>query len=306
MTQARHPVGAGRREKPAFDDDVWELYDTNTDWTQAHDLASEQPEKLAELQRLFLIEATKYNVLPLDDRVAERLIPELAGRPTLVQGDRQLLYGGMGRLSESSIVSIKNKSHAVTAEIEVPDGGARGRDHRPGRQHRRLEPLPQGRQAALLLQPARHPALLRRRRHARSRPARTRCGMEFDYAGPGHGQGRHRDALPRRREGRRGRGRGHGGHDLLRRRHLRRRRGERRARRRRLPGAEHASPARSTGSRSTSATPPPTPTTSSTRRSCSASRWPGSNAWCPATTTSSRCGRRRPTPIDTSTPEEAA
>ncbi len=112
--------------KPAFDDDVWELYDTNTDWTQAKNLAAEQPEKLAELQRLFLIEATKYNVLPLDDRVAERLLPDIAGRPKLVQGDRQLLYGGMGRLTESSIVSIKNKSHAVTAEIEVPDGGAQG------------------------------------------------------------------------------------------------------------------------------------------------------------------------------------
>ena len=113
-------------EKPAFDDDVWELYDTSTDWTQARNLAEEQPEKLAELQRLFLVEATKYNVLPLDDRVAERLIPDVAGRPALVQGDRQLLYGGMGRLSESSVVSIKNKSHAVTAEIVVPDGGAQG------------------------------------------------------------------------------------------------------------------------------------------------------------------------------------
>ena len=113
-------------EKPAFDDDVWELYDTTSDWTQAKNLSAEQPEKLAELQRLFLIEATKYNVLPLDDRVAERILPELAGRPTLVKGNRQLLYGGMGRLSESSVVSIKNKSHAVTAEIVVPDGGAQG------------------------------------------------------------------------------------------------------------------------------------------------------------------------------------
>jgi sulfatase-like protein len=113
-------------DKPAFDDDVWELYDTSADWTQCHDLSKEQPEKLAELQRLFLIEATKYNVLPLDDRVAERLNPDIAGRPTLVHGDRQLLYGGMGRLSESSVVSIKNKSHAVTAEIVVPDGGAQG------------------------------------------------------------------------------------------------------------------------------------------------------------------------------------
>ena len=113
-------------EKPAFDDDVWELYDTNNDWTQSRNLAEDQPDRLRDLQRLFLIEATKYNVLPLDDRAAERFIPELAGRPTLIQGDRQLLFGGMGRLSENSVVSIKNKSHAVTAEIVVPAGGAEG------------------------------------------------------------------------------------------------------------------------------------------------------------------------------------
>jgi arylsulfatase A-like enzyme len=109
-----------------LNDDVWELYDTTSDWTQANDLAQEEPERLAELQRLFLIEAAKYNVLPLDDRRMERFIAELAGRPTLIQGDRQLLFGGMGRLSENSVVTIKNKSHAVTAEIEVTDGGAEG------------------------------------------------------------------------------------------------------------------------------------------------------------------------------------
>jgi hypothetical protein len=122
----RHVTPWLLEETAALDDDVWELYDTNDDWTQARDLAQEQPEKLAQLQRLFLIEATKYNVLPLDDRRMERFLPELAGRPTLIQGDRQLLYGGMGRLSESSVVNIKNKSHAVTAEISVPDGGAEG------------------------------------------------------------------------------------------------------------------------------------------------------------------------------------
>jgi arylsulfatase A-like enzyme len=126
VTRHSTPWLMGREEKPALDEDVWELYDTTTDWTQCNDLSKEQPGKLAELQRLFLIEATKYNVLPLDDRITERLLAELAGRPTLVQGDRQLLYGGMGRLSESSIVSIKNKSHAVTAEIEVPEEGAEG------------------------------------------------------------------------------------------------------------------------------------------------------------------------------------
>src|SRR4029453_10173167 len=121
----RHSIPWMATEMPAFDDDVWELYGAD-DWTQARDLAAEQPEKLAELQRLFLIEAAKYNVLPLDDRRFERFDPDLAGRPTLIQGDRQLLYGGMGRLTESSVVNIKNKSHAGTAEISVPDGGAEG------------------------------------------------------------------------------------------------------------------------------------------------------------------------------------
>ena len=70
----------------AFDDDVWELYDGSRDWSQAHDLASEMPGKLHELQRLWLIEAVKYNVLPIDDRTAERLNAELAGRPQLITG----------------------------------------------------------------------------------------------------------------------------------------------------------------------------------------------------------------------------
>jgi arylsulfatase len=113
-------------ELPAYDDDVWELYDTNADWTQAHDLAAEHPEKLAELQRLFLIEAVKYNVLPLDDRRIERFNSDLAGRPVLVKGQTQILYGGMGRLSENSVLNLKNKSHAVSAQLVIPEGGGRG------------------------------------------------------------------------------------------------------------------------------------------------------------------------------------
>jgi arylsulfatase A-like enzyme len=126
VTKHRTPwimVGA---EIPAFDDDVWELYDGSTDFSQAHNLAAEMPEMLAKLQRLWLIEATKYNVLPIDDRGAERLNPEIAGRPTLIRGNSQLLFPGMGRLSENSVVSIKNKSFSVTAEIEVPAGGVEG------------------------------------------------------------------------------------------------------------------------------------------------------------------------------------
>jgi hypothetical protein len=126
VTKHRTPWVTGAANLPAFDDDNWELYDTNKDWSQARDLAKENPKKLHELQRLWLIEAVKYNVLPLDDRFAERANPEIAGRPQLVHGNRQLLFGGMGRLSENSIVNFKNKSHAVTAEVVVPKSGAEG------------------------------------------------------------------------------------------------------------------------------------------------------------------------------------
>jgi arylsulfatase len=126
VTRHRTPWETGMVKLPAFDDDVWELYDTTTDWTQSRDLAREYPDKLHDLQRLWLIEAVKYNVLPLDDRFAERANPELAGRPQLITGTRQILFGGMGRLTESSIVNFKNKSHAITAEVVVPESGAEG------------------------------------------------------------------------------------------------------------------------------------------------------------------------------------
>lgn len=110
---------------PAFDDDVWELYAPD-DWTQAHDIAAENPEQLDRLQHLFVLEASKYNVFPLDDRRVERFNSDLAGRPTLIRGSTQTLFRGMGRLSENSVLVVKNKSHAVTATIEVPDGGCDG------------------------------------------------------------------------------------------------------------------------------------------------------------------------------------
>ena len=109
-----------------LDDDVWELYDTTKDWSQANDLAKEMPQKLRELQRLWLIEATRYKVLPIDDRLMEKINPDTAGRPVLIKGTTQMLFGGMGRLSENCVLSIKNKSHSVTAEIVVPEKGAEG------------------------------------------------------------------------------------------------------------------------------------------------------------------------------------
>jgi hypothetical protein len=121
----RHSLPWDPGALPPYDDDIWELYAPD-DWTQAHDLAPENPAKLAELQRLFLIEGTKYKVFPLDDRRIERFDADLAGRPQLVKGNTQILFGGMGRLSENSILVTKNKSFALTAQITVPDRGANG------------------------------------------------------------------------------------------------------------------------------------------------------------------------------------
>jgi arylsulfatase len=106
---------------PAFDDDVWELY-SDKDWSQANDLSKQMPDKLHELQRLWLIQATRFNVLPLDDRMTEKMNPDTAGRPILIKGKTQLLYSGMGRLTENCVLNIKNKSHSITANIEVPKG----------------------------------------------------------------------------------------------------------------------------------------------------------------------------------------
>jgi arylsulfatase len=121
----RHSTPWVMEALPPYDDDRWELYAPD-DWTQAHDIAAEQPEQLAHLQRLFLIEAAKYNVLPLDDRRVERFNPDLAGRPQLIRGNRQLLFGGMTRLSENSVVVVKNKSFSVTADIVARDDAVHG------------------------------------------------------------------------------------------------------------------------------------------------------------------------------------
>lgn len=115
---------SGRSED--VDADVWELYDTNVDWTQAHDLAAEMPDKLKSLQRLFELEAGKYNVFPLEPRFAERFNADLAGRPNPVIGNSQVLFTGMRRLQENVVINIRNKSHSVTAEITVPESGAGG------------------------------------------------------------------------------------------------------------------------------------------------------------------------------------
>ena len=126
VTKHRTPWVMTGQKMPPFDEDVWELYDGSKDWSQAKDLSAENPAMLAKLQRQWLIEATKYNALPLDDRQVERVIPELAGRPTLIHGTTQMFFPGMGRLSELAVISLKNKSYSVTAEVEIGPKPAAG------------------------------------------------------------------------------------------------------------------------------------------------------------------------------------
>jgi arylsulfatase len=108
-------------------EDIWELFDTRQDFSLVNDLAEENPEKLAELQELFLEEARKNQVLPIDDRTVERVNAAIAGRPDLMAGRTSLtLAGGMTGMSENVFINIKNKSKTITAEVEVPEGGGHG------------------------------------------------------------------------------------------------------------------------------------------------------------------------------------
>lgn len=126
---------AGTVHRPAWDflpkttleNDQWELYDTNTDFSCSENLASKNPARLKELQELFLKEAEKYQVLPLDDRVLERTNAELVGRPELTEGRKSFtLYEGMKGMTENVFINLKNKSHTITAELEIPAKGASG------------------------------------------------------------------------------------------------------------------------------------------------------------------------------------
>ena len=104
-------------------DDIWELYDTRSDFSLTNDLAAKYPEKLAELQALFLYEAEMNHVLPIDDRVFERIVAANVGRPELLVGRNSLtLADGMTGMTENVFLSLKNRSNTVTAEVEVPEG----------------------------------------------------------------------------------------------------------------------------------------------------------------------------------------
>lgn len=124
VTLHHSPFGKG---VASWEDDVWELYDDSTDWSQAVNLANKYPDKLEELKNLFMVEAAKYNVFPLDDRRTELLNPEIAGRPDLLGGRTSMtFFPGMRQLAENTVPNVKNKSHTVTADIDVPEEGAEG------------------------------------------------------------------------------------------------------------------------------------------------------------------------------------
>lgn len=112
-------------DNPSPNDFAWELYNVNEDFSQAHDLAKENPKKLKELQDLFWEQAKKYQVLPLDASFAERADP--ATRPSVL-GDRKdfTFYDGMIRITEGSTPDIKNKSFSIDADVDVPEGGVEG------------------------------------------------------------------------------------------------------------------------------------------------------------------------------------
>ncbi len=122
-----HRAGWDFKPKTTLENDTWELYDTRADFSLANDLAAANPGKLKELQELFLEEAEKYSVLPLDDRVLERLNPAIVGRPDLMAGRTTLtVHQGMIGMSENVFINVKNRTHSITAELEIPKSGGSG------------------------------------------------------------------------------------------------------------------------------------------------------------------------------------
>jgi arylsulfatase len=115
------------KPRHVLQEDVWQLYDVRSDFSLSDDLAAKQPKKLAELQALFIREAEKYHVLPLDDRFYERMNADAVGRPDLMGKRTSLtLAEGMTGMMEAVFINVKNRSKSITAEIEVPQGKANG------------------------------------------------------------------------------------------------------------------------------------------------------------------------------------
>lgn len=115
------------KPRNSLESDAWELYDVRSDFSLSTDVTAKNPEKLVELQKLFMAEAEANHVLPLDDRFMERMNSKLVGRPDLMQGRTSLtLSEGMSGIMESVFINVKSTSNVITAEVVVPEGGANG------------------------------------------------------------------------------------------------------------------------------------------------------------------------------------
>jgi arylsulfatase A-like enzyme len=114
-----------RFSKTTFDQDNWELYNVAQDFSESQDLAKDNPQKLAELQNLFLKEAKKYKVLPLDDRTIQRF--DINTRPSITNGRNSFsYYTTVTGIPEGSAPNTKNRSFSITADIDVAKDGAEG------------------------------------------------------------------------------------------------------------------------------------------------------------------------------------
>jgi len=127
VAAAKHATPWASAPDAKLGEEKWQLYHVAEDFSQAYDVAAENPEKLKEMQDLFIEEAVKYNVLPIDDRSLERFNAAIAGRPD-VMGDRTslTLYEGMDLIMENVFINVKNRSHTITAEVEIPEDGGEG------------------------------------------------------------------------------------------------------------------------------------------------------------------------------------
>src|SRR5207244_6758675 len=102
----------------------WELYNIGEDFSENNDLAAQNPDKLKELQRLFMEEAKKYQVLPLDNSILERI---LTPRPSATAGRTEFTYSGeISGLPDGSVPNTLTRSYSITAEVEIPKGRAEG------------------------------------------------------------------------------------------------------------------------------------------------------------------------------------
>jgi arylsulfatase len=127
LARTIHRAAWEREVRRPLKDDVWELYDARSDFSLTKDLAAQAPQKLAELQALFMQEAEKHHVLPIDDRLFERALAEAVGRPDIMGKRTSLtLADGMTGMMENVFINVKNKSKTITAEVDVPQHGANG------------------------------------------------------------------------------------------------------------------------------------------------------------------------------------